>query len=341
MNFNETKTGLKIYEGLTAEEYAALTKEPHSFYIVEGVGIYKGETLIAGAKPLIIGEEQWWSDYINEDYTYHLTYEQCEKLVNGELILFFKHFDETLRLLPVNIIEKSNYNAEMEYGVFKFILSRTIDDYDNYRGSIFYDLNGGDIFFEQHHTYEALSLGVYEGGGAKITDQQRCTIRNSELLDDNEYMPIGTWFYGEKLGRCNFDISDFKWKCNYNAKLLNRINRTPLKHNSVSITCSLIMLEIEHYGRKMFTINFVDDEGYIIIPVSSFLIAKVNGNDCYLKCIAADVTSNRIFAMTFIAYYIDNNNNIVEIELNDQSKLNFSYYDIYVLNESLSQYYEE
>lgn len=49
MNFTETKTGLKIYEGLTAEEYASLTKEEHAFYIVEGVGVYKGETLVATA----------------------------------------------------------------------------------------------------------------------------------------------------------------------------------------------------------------------------------------------------------------------------------------------------
>ena len=49
-NFTRTKTAIKIYEDLTQEEYDALTKEPHSFYLVNGVGIYKGTTLIsAGA----------------------------------------------------------------------------------------------------------------------------------------------------------------------------------------------------------------------------------------------------------------------------------------------------
>ena len=49
-NFTKTKAAIKIYEDLTQEEYDALTKEPHSFYLVNGVGIYKGTTLIsAGA----------------------------------------------------------------------------------------------------------------------------------------------------------------------------------------------------------------------------------------------------------------------------------------------------
>lgn len=49
-SFTRTKAAIKIYEDLTQEEYNALTKEPHSFYLVNGVGIYKGTTLIsAGA----------------------------------------------------------------------------------------------------------------------------------------------------------------------------------------------------------------------------------------------------------------------------------------------------
>lgn len=49
-NFTKTKAAIKIYEDLTQEEYDALAKEPHSFYLVNGVGIYKGTTLIsAGA----------------------------------------------------------------------------------------------------------------------------------------------------------------------------------------------------------------------------------------------------------------------------------------------------
>lgn len=49
-NFTRTKAAIKIYEDLNPEEYDALTKEPHAFYLVNGVGIYKGTTLIsAGA----------------------------------------------------------------------------------------------------------------------------------------------------------------------------------------------------------------------------------------------------------------------------------------------------
>ena len=50
LQFTRTKASIKIYEDLTQEEYDALTKEPHAFYLVNGVGIYKGTTLIsAGA----------------------------------------------------------------------------------------------------------------------------------------------------------------------------------------------------------------------------------------------------------------------------------------------------
>lgn len=45
--FTETKTALKIYEDLTAAEYNGLTKETNAFYLVNNVGLYKGETLIA------------------------------------------------------------------------------------------------------------------------------------------------------------------------------------------------------------------------------------------------------------------------------------------------------
>jgi hypothetical protein len=50
LSFTRTKAAIKIYEDLNPEEYDALTKEPHAFYLVNGVGIYKGTTLIsAGA----------------------------------------------------------------------------------------------------------------------------------------------------------------------------------------------------------------------------------------------------------------------------------------------------
>ena len=46
-NFTETKTALQIYEDLTEEEYNALEKEPNTFYLVNDIGVYKGEKLIA------------------------------------------------------------------------------------------------------------------------------------------------------------------------------------------------------------------------------------------------------------------------------------------------------
>lgn len=46
LNLNETKTALKIYEDLSPKEYDALEKEPNSFYLVNGVGVYKGDKLI-------------------------------------------------------------------------------------------------------------------------------------------------------------------------------------------------------------------------------------------------------------------------------------------------------
>lgn len=47
LQFNETDIDLKIYENLSADDYAELTKEEHAFYIVKNVGIYKGTKLIA------------------------------------------------------------------------------------------------------------------------------------------------------------------------------------------------------------------------------------------------------------------------------------------------------
>ena len=45
--FSETKTVLKIYEDLSQKEFEVLEKEANSFYLVNGVGLYKGEKLIA------------------------------------------------------------------------------------------------------------------------------------------------------------------------------------------------------------------------------------------------------------------------------------------------------
>lgn len=45
--FGETKTSLKIYEDLTQSQYDVLSKEPNSFYLVNDVGVYKGNKLIA------------------------------------------------------------------------------------------------------------------------------------------------------------------------------------------------------------------------------------------------------------------------------------------------------
>jgi hypothetical protein len=45
--FQETNTNLKIYENLSADDYAQLDKEEHALYIVKNMGIYKGTQLIA------------------------------------------------------------------------------------------------------------------------------------------------------------------------------------------------------------------------------------------------------------------------------------------------------
>lgn len=47
LDFIETKTALKIYEDLSQAEYEGLEKEPNTFYLVNDVGVYKGEKLIA------------------------------------------------------------------------------------------------------------------------------------------------------------------------------------------------------------------------------------------------------------------------------------------------------
>lgn len=49
--FTETKTALKIYEDLTAEEYEVLEKDSNSFYLVNENGVYKGEKKIASFVP--------------------------------------------------------------------------------------------------------------------------------------------------------------------------------------------------------------------------------------------------------------------------------------------------
>lgn len=47
LKFTETNTALHIYDKLTPDQYTELEKDPHAFYIVKGVGVYKGSTLIA------------------------------------------------------------------------------------------------------------------------------------------------------------------------------------------------------------------------------------------------------------------------------------------------------
>ena len=51
LEFNETKTALKIYEDLSQAEYERLEKDNNSFYQVNDVGIYKGAKLVSIVKP--------------------------------------------------------------------------------------------------------------------------------------------------------------------------------------------------------------------------------------------------------------------------------------------------
>lgn len=51
IEFIETKTALKIYEDLSQAEYDVLEKEPNTFYLVNGKGVYKGDKLIANNEP--------------------------------------------------------------------------------------------------------------------------------------------------------------------------------------------------------------------------------------------------------------------------------------------------
>lgn len=55
--FQEDKIALKIYTNITRQEFDVITKEPNSFYIVDNVGIYKGETFIASSKTGLTAEE--------------------------------------------------------------------------------------------------------------------------------------------------------------------------------------------------------------------------------------------------------------------------------------------
>lgn len=45
--FQESNVNLQIYENLTPTMYQNMEKQEHSLYLVNGVGIYKGEKLIA------------------------------------------------------------------------------------------------------------------------------------------------------------------------------------------------------------------------------------------------------------------------------------------------------
>ena len=47
MNFNRTITPLKFYDNLTPEQFEQLVPQEHVFYHVVGVGLYKGEELVA------------------------------------------------------------------------------------------------------------------------------------------------------------------------------------------------------------------------------------------------------------------------------------------------------
>lgn len=54
--FTEVKVPLKIYTDLTEDEFSMLEKDEDSFYLVDDVGVYKGDKLIAKNEKVSVGK---------------------------------------------------------------------------------------------------------------------------------------------------------------------------------------------------------------------------------------------------------------------------------------------
>lgn len=87
--FRETKTALKIYEDLTQLEFGSIEKDENSFYLVNEVGLYKGEKIIAeinAQEKLVSGENI-------------VKLNGCSLLMTGELWTYGTHSIATHTLI--------------------------------------------------------------------------------------------------------------------------------------------------------------------------------------------------------------------------------------------------
>lgn len=104
--FKETNTNLAIYENLSADDYAKLEKEEHTFYIVKNVGIYKGTTLIARNEDVTkMGLEN-----VLNLYSRHEPITDITNLTDAII-----HFNDTINVKWLNYSWDINFNTINNY----------------------------------------------------------------------------------------------------------------------------------------------------------------------------------------------------------------------------------
>lgn len=108
LEFSENKTALKIYEDLTEKDYRKLTKDENSFYLVNDVGLYKGEKLIATNSASLEKTIPTDANIIKDDY--------------DNWVIQLKHSSETLSATDLTtFVNSRQYNSTnnvlMEYSL--------------------------------------------------------------------------------------------------------------------------------------------------------------------------------------------------------------------------------
>lgn len=175
MNFTETKTGLKIYEGLTAEEYASLTKEEHAFYIVEGVGVYKGETLIAsatsgGSGGITVIEKTLGGTQEAPTITEGFTEEELDTLISGSGVVRLNMNNvQFVFLTPI-------FDQQLPEDNVKGVALKGLVSPDNFLYIFVNVVKYGD---EEGVTTETFVKSV--GGGNGITEEEVNTLINNKI----------------------------------------------------------------------------------------------------------------------------------------------------------------
>lgn len=138
LQFNETKTALKIYDDLTEAEYAFIEKDNNAFYLVNNIGVYKGEKLIATCTNISSVK----NDILSEVET------KQDKLTAGNNITIDNNIINATagltnhQIIELDLTSTDEYNKDFHfYNILSMLINKTCPC-----TGYWYDINGYGIF---------------------------------------------------------------------------------------------------------------------------------------------------------------------------------------------------